>query len=63
MTILQILSIALVACIVCSIILLVWFFYERDKYRQRNDFDGVEFNDKQLDELVKQFSNKQRKWG
>lgn len=63
MTILQILAISLVACIASSIALIVWFFYERDKYRQRNDFDGVDLSDKQLDQLVKQFADKQRKWG
>ncbi|ACG60335.1 hypothetical protein phiPLPE_13 [Iodobacter phage PhiPLPE] len=62
MTILQIMAIALAVCIGCSIVLVVWFFYERAKYRERNDFDGVDLSDKQLDQLVKQFAEEQR-WG
>lgn len=62
MIILKILGISLAVIIAISIILLVWFFYEWAKHRRRNDFDGVELSDKQLDKLVKQFADKQ-KWG
>lgn len=60
MIILKILSIALVVVVAISLIVLVWFFYELTKYRQSKDFDSADWSDKQLDQLVKRFANKQK---
>lgn len=63
MTILQILAISLVVLLACSFILIVWFFYERNRHRKECDITYKDLTNEQLDELVKKFADNQNKWG